>query len=75
MGNARGMARKLRTQYAGAIYQVVNRGDRREAIFEEDEDRQRLLETLTEGCEKTGWQVHTYWNWAPCVNELRSDLQ
>ncbi len=75
MGKARGMARKLRTQYAGAIYHVMNRGDRREAIFEEDEDRQRLLETLTEGYEQTGWQVHAYWNWAPCVNELRSDLQ
>jgi hypothetical protein len=36
----------------------MNRGDRREAIFEDDEDRQRLLQTLTEGCEKTGWQVH-----------------
>jgi len=25
----------------------MNRGDRREAIFEGDEDRQRLLQTLT----------------------------
>jgi putative transposase len=44
------MARKLRIQYPGAIYHVMNRGDRREAIFEDDEDRQRLLETLTEAC-------------------------
>ena len=28
-----GMARKLRLQYAGAIYHVMNGGDRREAIF------------------------------------------
>ena len=54
------MARKVRIQYPGAIYHVMNRGDRREAIFEDDEDRQRLLETLTEACEKTGWQVHAY---------------
>jgi hypothetical protein len=27
------MARKLRVQYPGAIYHVMNRGDRREAIF------------------------------------------
>jgi len=27
------MARKLRVQYAGAIYQAINRGDRREDIF------------------------------------------
>ncbi len=36
------------------MYHAMNRGDRREAIFEEDEDRQRLLEILTEACEKTG---------------------
>src|SRR5580698_3473365 len=54
------MARKLRLQYAGAIYHVMNRGDRREAIFEDDQDRQRFLETLTEACAKTGWQVHAY---------------
>ena len=52
------MARKLRIQYPGAIYHVMNRGDRREAIFEDDQDRGRLLTTLTEACEKTGWQVH-----------------
>src|ERR1039457_729708 len=54
------MARKLRIQYPGAIVHVMNRGDRREAIFEDDEDRQRLLKALTEACEKTGWQVHAY---------------
>ena len=51
------MARKVRIQYPGAIYHVMNRGDRREAIFEDDEDRERLLQTLTEACQKTGWQV------------------
>ena len=54
------MARKLRIQYAGAIYHVMNRGGRREAIFEDDKDRERLLETLTEACEKSSWQVHAY---------------
>ena len=54
------MARKVRIQYPGAIYHVMNRGDRREAIFEDDEDRERLLETLTQACQKTGWQVHAY---------------
>ena len=33
------MAGKLRIQYPGAIYQVMNRGDRREAIFADDPDR------------------------------------
>ena len=36
------MARKLRIQYPGAIYHVMNRGDRREAIFADDADRGRL---------------------------------
>jgi hypothetical protein len=27
----------------------------------DDSDRERLLETLSEACQKTGWQVHAYW--------------
>jgi putative transposase len=45
-------------EYPGAIYQVMNRGDRREAIFRDDQDRKRFLKTLEETCEKTSWQVH-----------------
>ncbi len=37
------MARKLRVEYEGAIYHVMNRGDRREAIFYDDPDRQRFV--------------------------------
>jgi len=54
------MARKLRVEYPGAIYHVMNRGDRREAIFQDDADRRRFVETLGEACAKTGWQVHAY---------------
>ena len=54
------MPRKLRVEYEGAIYHVMNRGDRREAIFLEDEDRQLFLETLGQACEKTGWQAHAW---------------
>jgi REP element-mobilizing transposase RayT len=54
------MARKLRVEYPGAIYHVMNRGDRREPIFLDDADRQRFVETLGEACAKTGWQVHAY---------------
>lgn len=52
------MARKLRVEYPGAIYHVMNRGDRREAIFKDALDRERFLSTLGEACVKTGWQVH-----------------
>ncbi|HAV64485.1 MAG TPA: addiction module toxin RelE, partial [Verrucomicrobiales bacterium] len=33
------MARKLRVEYPGAIYHVLSRGDRREPIFKDDQDR------------------------------------
>ncbi len=52
--------RKLRVEYPGAIYHFINRGDRREAIFKDDADCQRFLDTLGEACLKTGWQVHAY---------------
>ena len=55
-----GVARKLRVEYPGAIYHVMNRGDRREPIFQDDTDRQLFLRTLEEACLKTGWQVHVY---------------
>ncbi len=48
------MARKLCIEYAGAIYHVMNRGDRQEPIFRDDPDRERFLETLGEACAKTG---------------------
>ena len=54
------MARKLRVEYPGAVYHVMNRGDRREPIFQDDQDQKRFLETLAECCAKTGWQVHAY---------------
>ncbi len=54
------MPRKLRVEYSGAIYHVMNRGDRREPIFKDDEDRKRFLATLAECCGKTDWQVHAW---------------
>jgi len=42
------------------MYHVMNRGDRRELIFIDDADRQRFVETLSEVCTKTSWQVHAY---------------
>lgn len=54
------MARKLRIQYEGAIYHVMNRGDRREDIFKDDRDRELFLKTLGETCERTGWQAHAW---------------
>jgi REP-associated tyrosine transposase len=54
------MPRRLRVEYAGAIYHVLSRGDRREAIFRDVRDRERFLETLGEACAKTAWEVHAW---------------
>ena len=54
------MARKLRVEYAGAIYHVLSRGDRREEIFLTNKDRELFLETLGAACTKAGWEVLAY---------------
>jgi hypothetical protein len=51
------MPRAMRVEYPGAIYHVMDRGDRREDIFISDVDRQDLLKTLAEACQKTDWQA------------------
>lgn len=54
------MARELKVQYPGAIYQFMNRGDHQEVIFRGPKDRQLFLQTLGLTCEKTDWQVHAF---------------
>jgi putative transposase len=47
-------------EYPGAIYHVMNRGDRREPIFGDDADRKQFVETLGEACVRSGWEVQAY---------------
>jgi REP element-mobilizing transposase RayT len=54
------MARPLRIEYPGATYHVMARGNQGRAIFQDDPDRQRFLETLGEACDKTGWRIHAF---------------
>ena len=54
------MARPLRLEYPGAIYHVTARGDRRESIYEDDNDRLQWLDILSRACERYNWQVHAY---------------
>jgi putative transposase len=54
------MPRKARVEYAGAVYHVMDRGDRQEAIYGGGEDRELFLKTLGQACERTGWRVHSY---------------
>ena len=54
------MARPLRIEFAGAVYHVTSRGDRREAIFDDDADRMRFLRVLGLGLARFDAQVLTY---------------
>ena len=54
------MPRKERMEYAGGVYHVMDRGDRLEAIYEDDRDREMFLHTLGQACERTGWRIHAY---------------
>jgi hypothetical protein len=44
-------------EFAGGVYHVMDRGDRLEAIYEDDKDREMFLHTLGQACERTGWRV------------------
>jgi len=54
------MARPLRLEFAGALYHVTSRGNRREEIYLDDQDRRRFLTLLAEVCERFNWRVHAY---------------
>jgi REP element-mobilizing transposase RayT len=54
------MARPLRIEYPGAHYHVTSRGDRQEAIFEDDQDRTAFLNVLGEVISRFRWRCHAY---------------
>ena len=54
------MARSIRIEFPGAFYHVMARGNRREAIFHDEADRQFFLQTLGEACAMTGWRIHAW---------------
>ncbi|MDQ6860850.1 MAG: transposase [Verrucomicrobiota bacterium] len=54
------MPRALRIEYEGAQYHLMSRGDQREAIFHDAEDRTLFLTCFGQTCAKSNWQVHAY---------------
>ena len=54
------MSRPLRLEFAGALYHVTSRGDRRDDIYECDEDRKDFLSLLGNVCESFNWVCHAY---------------
>jgi len=49
------MLRKIRVEFPGAVYRVISRGDRQEAIFLDDVDRHDFLKTLANELARLGW--------------------
>jgi REP element-mobilizing transposase RayT len=54
------MDRPLRLEFSGALYHVTSRGNRREIIFESDDDRHTFLSVFDEVCETFNWECHAY---------------
>ncbi len=54
------MSRPLRIEFPDALYHVTARGDRREDIFEDDDDRRAFLQTLSQVVSQFNWLCYAY---------------
>ena len=54
------MARKVRLEYRGAFYHVINRGNYRSWIFETDGAKKSFLKCLKEAADAMNWRLHAW---------------
>jgi len=54
------MARPLRIEFPGAIYHVTSRGNAKQTIFIDDEDKERFFDMLSMVVERFNWRCHAY---------------
>ena len=54
------MARPIRVEYPHAVYHVTARGNECKAIYRDDRDRRRHLETIEQVAERFGVVIHAY---------------
>lgn len=54
------MSRPIRIAFPDALYHVTARGDRREAIFDDDQDRRQFLATLEQVVDRFNWVCHAW---------------
>ena len=54
------MSRPLRLEFAGALYHVTARGNAREDIFRDDEDRATFLDLLGREIAQQRWRLYAY---------------
>ena len=54
------MARKLRLEFPGAIYHVLNRGNYRAFVFKSAGAKQAFEECVFAACARSGWLLHAF---------------
>jgi putative transposase len=54
------MSRPLRLEFPKALYHLTSRGDRREDIYEDDEDRLAFLDVFSSVIEQFNWVCYAY---------------
>jgi REP element-mobilizing transposase RayT len=54
------MSRPIRIEFSAALYHVTARGDRREAIFDDDQDRQCFLQILADVITQFNWLCYAW---------------
>ncbi len=54
------MARKLRLEYPGVTYHVINRGNYRADVFATAGAKAAFETCLGEACVKSGWRLHAF---------------
>jgi putative transposase len=54
------MPRKVRIEFEGACYHLINRGNYRSWIFKSKGARESFLECLKQVCESQGWLLHAW---------------
>jgi REP element-mobilizing transposase RayT len=54
------MPRRVRIEYPGAVYHVLNRGNYRRDIFSAEGSKKSFEQTLFQACHKYDWALHAY---------------
>src|SRR5258706_14385578 len=54
------MARRLRIEFEGALYHVINRGNFQRDVFQSAGAAKAFEAALGEACERHHWRVHAY---------------
>jgi putative transposase len=54
------MSRPLRLEFPDALYHTTSRGDRREDIYDDDEDREVFLKIVSKAIGQNNWYCYSY---------------